>query len=672
MTSDPRSVDGDALLSTAFSLYSNPGAYALLIGAGTSYASRIPVAWDVLVDLCRRAARADAVDLGEEAPETWWERTRGEEPTYGRLLEKLAKTPALRQALLEGYFEVSAEDREAGLKQPTAAHHGIARLVRAGAVRVIITLNFDRLIEQALRGAGIEPTVIAHPSEIDGMRPLHQLDCIVIHLHGDYKSPESMLNTEEELGTYAPQTQALLERILDDYGLIAAGWSAKYDPALREAMQSRYKAGRYPLAWIEPFDLTEEGGALLNLLNGLQLQTTADDAFGRLADAVDALGTRKARHPLTLPVAVATAKRELSGRTVAIAVHDTLAQEFAHLHGHPDFRYNSSTQADAVGGYLALLERIQESVRLPAGLTATLAYWGNETTDQWWLPELERFSYRMQGGGDTALLEVRRVAGLWLFYSAGIAAVLARRWGLLGRMLNTWVPHRNRYDGKREPLASLYEPGAIYHAPQYSRALFETLSPGLMEATGVGRVALEEAWQTFELLRYATQVLTADGFREACTEYWNAKTALSDADAATAILTGAGGDTERAQQKRNETWQRHGKAVGALARLTSYEHVHVLTTDPHNEDRYWVTPQAERIVMDLRATMTTHPLAQSGFTGDWGDLVAALTGVSAGLGALGRELAYSSMGGSGGVVPSSMWLDTGETMYERGSGTLPV
>ncbi len=195
----------------------------------------------------------------------------------------------------------------------------------------------------------------------------------------------------------------------------------------------------------------------------------------------------------------------------------------------------------------------------------------------------------------------------------------------------------------------------------------------LIEATGGGPEALDEAWQTFELLRYATQVLAAEGFRDACTEHWNAKTALSDADAACdAILKGAGGDLGTAQQKRNEAWQRHGKSVGALARLTSYDHVHVLTIDPHADDRYWVTPQAERIITDLRGTKATHPLAQSGFTGDWGDLVAALAGVSAGLGALGRDVAYSSMGGTGGVVPSSMWLDTGETMYERGSGTLPV
>ena len=262
---DQTSRTDDELLSLAFSLHANPGAYALLVGAGASFSSGIPVAWDVLLDLCRKAAAADGEDIGDESPDKWWERTRDQEPTYSRVLERLAKTAALRQALLEGYFEVSDADREAGIKQPTAAHEGIARLVALGAVKVIITLNFDRLIEQALRAAGIEPTVITHPSEIDGMRPLHQLDCVVIHLHGDYKNPDSMLNTEDELGNYAPSTKRLLKRILEDYGLLIAGWSAKHDNGLREAIQDWHtNIARYPLVWIDPFDLGDDASALLN------------------------------------------------------------------------------------------------------------------------------------------------------------------------------------------------------------------------------------------------------------------------------------------------------------------------------------------------------------------------------------------------------------------------
>ena len=109
-----------------------------------------------------------------------------------------------------------------------------------GTVKVIVTLNFDHLIEQALRNEGVEPTIVASPADIDGMAPLHTLDCCVVHLHGDYQNPTTMLNTVTELAAYEPSTSRLLQRILEDYGLIIAGWSSKYDPALRDAIAAHY------------------------------------------------------------------------------------------------------------------------------------------------------------------------------------------------------------------------------------------------------------------------------------------------------------------------------------------------------------------------------------------------------------------------------------------------
>lgn len=665
----------DELLSLAFSLHANPGAYALLIGAGTSFSSGIPVAWDVLLDLCRKAAAADGEDIGEEAPDRWWERTRFQEPTYSLVLERLAKTAALRQALLEGYFEVSDADREAGIKQPTAAHKGIARLVALGTVKVVITLNFDRLVEQALRAAGIEPTVITHPSEIDGMRPLHQLDCVVIHLHGDYKNPDSMLNTENELGTYAPATKKLLQRILEDYGLLIAGWSAKHDKGLREAIQGWHtNIARYPLVWVDPHDLGEEASALLEQKRGTLLKSTADDALGKLAEAVTSLRSRNAVHPLSVPVAVATAKRELSGRPVAVAVHDTLAKAFANLHKHPDFKYYNSHDAEEVGGYLKILERIEESTKLPAALTATLAYWGDANTDRWWRGELERFSYRTQGGGDTALLEVRRVAGLWLFYAAGVSAVLAGRWQLLADIFNTWVPSRSSYDGTRQSLAKFYDPGATYKAPQHASAFFETLHPVLMEATSVSAEALDEAWQTFELLRYTMQVLDGEKFSDLCTDYQNASNTLEQAQKAYDVANARndGRDLTQLQAARQEAWQEVGRLTGQIMRQTYYEPVHVLTADTHTQDRGWVVPLATKLGDELRALRDTHDFIINGLWDESAPFVVALDAVSAGLGMLGRELAYGQLPAGGGAVPSTMWLDTRDTMYERGPRTLPV
>jgi len=164
MTERPR--DEDALLTLAFSLRANRGAYALLLGAGVSAPSGIPTAWGVLEDLTSRIAQLAGDDPDDSV--SWYE-SRYEEPArYETVLEKLAPTPLERQRLLRDYFEPSSDDLAAGRKSPTAAHQAIARMVRAGSVKVIVTLNFDRLIEQAIRAEGIEPTVVGSPADIDG------------------------------------------------------------------------------------------------------------------------------------------------------------------------------------------------------------------------------------------------------------------------------------------------------------------------------------------------------------------------------------------------------------------------------------------------------------------------------------------------------------------------
>lgn len=68
------------LLTVAFSLHSNPGAYALLLGAGVSAPSGILTAWGVLEDLVARSA--DLVGADPDDPLAWYEEFFGSEPTY--------------------------------------------------------------------------------------------------------------------------------------------------------------------------------------------------------------------------------------------------------------------------------------------------------------------------------------------------------------------------------------------------------------------------------------------------------------------------------------------------------------------------------------------------------------------------------------------------------------
>ena len=157
------------------------------------------------------------------------------------LLENLASTVAARRDLLHGYFEPTPDERANGIKRPTAAHRAIADLVSTGRIRLILTTNFDRLFEIALAEVGVHPQVIARPEAITGMAPLQHARATVIKLHGDYLDVDAMRNTPAELAIYDPAMQALLSRILDEYGLTILGWSG--DGTLRLSKPS--KAARH-------------------------------------------------------------------------------------------------------------------------------------------------------------------------------------------------------------------------------------------------------------------------------------------------------------------------------------------------------------------------------------------------------------------------------------------
>jgi NAD-dependent SIR2 family protein deacetylase len=172
-------------LSLAFALHSNPGTYALLLGAGVSLPAGVPSAWQVLHSLIGELAAASGQEWPAD-PEAWWTQTYGTPPTYDGVLEALTNSVEERRTLLAQFFEPTAEERDEGKKQPTAAHHAIARLVQHGAVRLILTTNFDLLTETALRQVGIEPVVVSTPDAISGMAPLHAQQCAVIHLHGGW------------------------------------------------------------------------------------------------------------------------------------------------------------------------------------------------------------------------------------------------------------------------------------------------------------------------------------------------------------------------------------------------------------------------------------------------------------------------------------------------------
>ena len=328
----------DPIQSLAFAIQSHPGIYALLLGSGVSSAAGIPTGWQIVLDLIRRLAVANN-ESAEPDPEQWYLNKYNESPDYSKLLDVLAQTPTERQQLLCPYFEPTDGEREEGLKQPTEAHRAIAYLASQGFVRVIVTTNFDRLIERALEDEGVAPEVISTPGQLDGSLPLTHVKCRVLKLHGDYLDPK-ILNTPEELANYSEETNEHLDRIFDEFGLVVCGWSGEWDIALRDAID-RSPSKRFTTFWASRGQPTGAAQRLIERRQAVLVPIDgADDFFRKTRETVESLLEFSRPHPLSTEAAVASLKRylpshehrirlsDLIDATVEQLVNDTSGEEF--------------------------------------------------------------------------------------------------------------------------------------------------------------------------------------------------------------------------------------------------------------------------------------------------------------------------------------------------------
>ncbi|MFJ8004043.1 SIR2 family protein [Streptomyces fagopyri] len=429
-------------MAMALNVHSSPGVFALLLGAGISIASGVKTGWGVVEDIVGKVAAVrdpDRPGARAEAaadPEKWWAANTSEPLGYSALLAAAAPMPSSRQAMLAQYFE--PEEGQDDDKSPTAAHQAIAQLVKRGSIRVILTTNFDRLTERALQEVGISPQVVSRPDQIRGMKPLAHSQVTVIKLHGDYADLEQR-NTVDELGTYPAELQQLLERVLDEYGLIVCGWSADWDTALVHAVEGT-RSRRYPLFWSQYGRFSDAAQALTAQHGAVLIDgKSADELFTGLVSRVEALD-RLTTAPITRDVAVVQLKRALPDPLRRIELHDLVDQAVTQITNratteHKPVRADADAWADTFGsnvrGYRADSEVLLH-------LLATGVFHDDGTHDHvWWraLQRLLRLRDTSPGTFNEHLEKLRHLPALLASWTIGVAAILDRREELLATVL---------------------------------------------------------------------------------------------------------------------------------------------------------------------------------------------------------------------------------------------
>ena len=436
----------DPVHSLAFSVQSNRGVYAVLVGSGVSRAAQIPTGWEITLDLIRKLAKLHG-ETSDPDPERWYREKFEREANYSDLLDTLAKTPAERQQLLRAYWEPNDREREEGEKKPTAAHSSIAALAARGFIRVILTTNFDRLLETALTDEGVVTTVLSSPDQVQGALPLIHTQCCVFKVHGDYLDTR-IRNTPAELDQYPTEFNQLLDRIFDEFGLIVCGWSAEWDGALREAI-CRASSRRFTTYWAVRGNPADEARRMIDHRRAEVVRIeNADTFFQNIQQHVESIEEFSRPHPLSTEAAVASLKRYIPDPRYRIQLSDLIDNTVERV-----VEVTSGEAFAVQGGPTPTRESITARVRSYEATCSTLlamamvgGFWAEKEHYHMWQRALERLGLKKSISGTILWLELQRYPATLLLYALGLGAVEADRLQFLKRMFAATLREKHQTD----------------------------------------------------------------------------------------------------------------------------------------------------------------------------------------------------------------------------------
>lgn len=450
----------DKIIKLAFSIHSSPGIYALLLGSGISRDAGIPTGWEVVLDLIKKVAAMEGEVPDPDLEEEWYKKRYGESPSYSKLLAKLTNTPTERAKLLHSYFEPTDEEREEGLKVPTIAHKAIATLVKYGYIRMILTTNFDRLLEKALEEQGITPNIISTDDALEGAMPYVHSQCTILKLHGDYMDTR-IKNTAEELSQYSDKLNAYLDRVFDEFGLIICGWSAEWDVALRDALYRR-KNRRFSTYWAVRGELGDEAVRLIKHLQAEVITIeSANQFFTELLEKVEGLRDIERPHPLSAPLAIATVKKYLADEKNYIKLHDLITEEVERICrklSSEHFKTEGVTLNEEL--FQQRMHEYEELVKMLIGMLSTLAYFDDGKYVKLITKSIERLLQIPRKSGYVALVDLQRYPALLLTYSIGLTALEAENYEALAAPL--LKPNYRDDSGVKRPAIEFLNVGRVF------------------------------------------------------------------------------------------------------------------------------------------------------------------------------------------------------------------
>jgi SIR2-like protein len=351
----------------------------------------------------------------------------------------LAKTPSSRNQLLVSYFEPTEKEREDGLKLPTQAHKSIANLVKEGYIKIILTTNFDRLIENALQDIGITPIVVSSTDAIKGIMPLQHTNNLIIKLHGDYKDTR-IRNSENELENYEEELDSLLDRVFDEYGLIICGWSAEWDKALIDAL-TRCKNHRFQTYWTYRGEFGEYASKLIELRKAEKIEITDSDSFFKdIEEKVMAIEKFNEPHPLSAKTTVATLKTLLRDERQDINLHDMVMNltdsTYTNLSIN-NFPLHTKENPFNADNFIERVRNYESYIDTLLNMIIAGCYWGDEKNSGLWVKSIQKISNpQREEKVNNNWLNLSYYTSQLLFYGAGLSSLFSNNYETLASLYN--------------------------------------------------------------------------------------------------------------------------------------------------------------------------------------------------------------------------------------------
>lgn len=259
----------DPILPLSISIAEGKGVYALFLGSGISKSAGIPTGGDIFWNSVKLICKLEdnTVNISDDAEiDKWFEASQYKDFNYSKILEALCPSKEDRRNYLEKYFIDC---------NPTIAHKVIANLVKNELIKVIVTTNFDQLLENALDDENIKFDVVSDESDLKNLKPREHSNCRILKLNGDYKKL-NIRNTETELEKYSDSISKELEEIFDRYGLIVVGYSGS-DKAVIEHLENRIS--NYSIYWLARDKINTKIKELIKSKDGKIICRDSTDIF---------------------------------------------------------------------------------------------------------------------------------------------------------------------------------------------------------------------------------------------------------------------------------------------------------------------------------------------------------------------------------------------------------